>query len=259
MNILTIVVIIIIILGAVCGYMKGLVKSLLGAVFSVASIVLAYLISPFMYNIMVQRTVLDDYFTEKISQLIEEDVELKVKNDYFYKTGIQLKDSVEDKELIKKLKEEAYGFDPDLSDQINIINNLEIPESLKKELIKNNNYGKKTDIEADNFYDYIAKYVVGRAMRLLAYLASCLLVGVVLAIIVVALRFISNLPVVGSLNKLGGALLGGVMGLIIVWIMFTVFVSLPGQEFCQKAVKQIEESKILSYLQDRNMFLNIIK
>ena len=257
MNILTIVVIIIIILGAVCGYMKGLVKSLLGAVFSVASIVLAYLISPFMYNIMVQRTVLDDYFTEKISQLIEEDVELKVKNDYFYKTGIQLKDSVEDKELIKKLKEEAYGFDPDLSDQINIINNLEIPESMKKEL--NNNNDKKTDIEADNFYDYIAKYVVGRAMRLLAYLASCFLVGVVLAIIVVALGFISNLPVVGSLNKLGGALLGGVMGLIIVWIMFTVFVSLPGQEFCQKAVKQIEESKILSYLQDRNMFLNIIK
>ena len=75
MNILTIVVIIIIILGAVCGYMKGLVKSLLGAVFSVASIVLAYLISPFMYNIMVQRTVLDDYFMEKMSQLIEEDVE----------------------------------------------------------------------------------------------------------------------------------------------------------------------------------------
>lgn len=258
MNTLTVIVIIIIALGATCGYMKGLVKSLLGVVFSVSSVVLAYLIAPFMYDIMVERTTLDDYFTEKISDMIEEDVELKVKNDYLMQTGIQLKDTASDLAILEELKEKAYGYDPDLSDQVNIIKNLDLPEGLKKELVKNNKYGVKTEIVADNFYDYVAKYIVGRVMRMIAFVASSLLVGVILAVIIIALRIVSKLPVIGGINKVGGALMGGVIGLIIVWIMFAVFINFPGQEICLKAAKQIEGSKILSYLQERNIFMNII-
>lgn len=248
MNTLTVIVILIIVFGAVIGFMRGLLRCLVGMLFSALSVLIAYLISPFMYGILVEKTSVDDYVTERISTMIEEDIEQKIKDEYFEKTGLELTDT----DLLKSLKEKVYQYDPDKSDQANIINNLNIPKSLKKSLVDDNAYGEKTDIEADNFYDYIAKLIVKRAMKMISYVVSFLLISIIFAIIIIALKIVTKLPVIGGLNKIGGAILGALISLVIVWIMFVIFVNYPGQDFCKNAAKQIEESKILLYIQDNN-------
>lgn len=255
MNTLTVIVILIIVFGAVIGFMRGLLRCLIGIAFSLLSVLIAYLISPFMYGVLVEKTSLDDYATERISAIIEEDIEQKIKEEYLEKTGQNLTDM----SLLESLKEQVYQYDPDKSDQANIINNLNIPESLKKSLVDDNAYGEKTDIEADNFYDYIAKLIVKRAMKMTAYVVSFMLISLIFAIIIITLKLVTKLPVIGGLNKVGGAFLGALIGLVAIWIMFTVFVSFPGQELCQNAAKQIEESKILSLIQDSNIFMGIVE
>ena len=254
MNTLTVVSIMIILFAAGLGFWRGLVRCVLGILFSIATVLLAYLLSPLMYNVLVDKTNTDDYFTERISAIIEEDIEQRIKSEYKEKTGMELTDPA----MLKSLKEQVYSYSPDKSDQENIINNLSLPESLKKELLKSNNYGVKTDIEADNFYDYIAKLVVQRAMRMVAYFATFALLSIIFAIIIIALKLVTKLPVLGGLNRAGGAILGGLLGLLIVWIMLAVFANLTGHDFCDNAVKQIEESKILTFIQDNNIVMDII-
>ena len=254
MNALTIITIIIILSAAVIGYIKGLVRCVFGVLFSVITFLLPYLISPFIYGILVDRTTIDDYAERRVSAIIEENVEQKIKGEYFEKTGQELADIT----LLEKLKEEAYKYDPTKSDQTNIINNLSLPESLKKNILDNNNYGESIGIKADNFYDYISKYIVERAMRMVAQAVSFLLIGLILSVIIIALKLVSKLPILGGINRVFGALLGGFMGLLIVWIFFAICVSFPGQEFCANAVKQIEESKILTFIQDINLFSLIV-
>ena len=127
MNALTVITIIIILSAVVIGYVKGLVRCVFGVLFSVITFLLAYLISPFIYGFLVDRTTIDDYAEHKVSAIIEENVEQKIKGEYFDKTGQELTDIA----LLEKLKEEAYKYDPSKNDQANIINNLNLPESFK--------------------------------------------------------------------------------------------------------------------------------
>ena len=254
MNTLTVIAIMIIIFGIAIGCWRGLVRCVLGIVVSIATFLLAYLLSPLMYNILVDKTDMDDYVTERISAIIEEDIENKIKSEYKEKTGMELTDPA----VLKSLKDQVYSYDPDKSDQENIINNLSLPKSLKNELLKSNAYGEKSEIKADNFYDYIAKLVVQRAMRMVAYLVTFALLSIIFAIIIIALRLVTKLPVLGGLNRVGGAILGGALGLLFVWIMLAVFANLPGHDICDKAVSQIEDSSILTFIQDNNIIMDII-
>ncbi|MBQ9198685.1 MAG: CvpA family protein [Lachnospiraceae bacterium] len=227
MNILTINVIIIIAVCAVIGAARGFVKAALGVLFSVIALIAAYLLVPLVGAFIINNTGVDEYIEAKVKDRIEKEiVELPV--------------------------------NPNKNEQIDIIKRLGFTESFTDSLLENNNEDAKKLIGAVDFYDYISKYIARRTVNLIAYVITFACLSILFAVINIIMKLAVKLPVLKGLNRLGGAIFGGVLGLIIVWVLFIFVAYMPEKDICVKAMEQIEESGFLSFIYDNNLLVNMI-
>ena len=92
----------------------------------------------------------------------------------------------------------------------------------------------------------------------IAYIVVFVIVIIILQIIVRAINLVSKLPVINTMNKLGGAIIGLIRGLIIVWIGLIAVTMLGSTRTGVQMYEQINNSKPLSYLYSNNVILNTI-
>lgn len=161
-------------------------------------------------------------------------------NETFYEKTSQ---KVEDM-LFKEQVETGEGDD--------IIEGLPLPKSIKESLQEN-----KEKQEA-NIKSYIVSHVSGIVINALAFVLTFIAVFVGLWVISIALNIISKLPILNQINKMAGFLVGGLQGVIIVWILFIVITVFSGSELGRTTFQQIESSEILSFIYDKNFLLNIV-
>jgi hypothetical protein len=86
-----------------------------------------------------------------------------------------------------------------------------------------------------------------------AAVTALVITGVILHFLAKTLKLVDHIPVVNKLNKLGGALLGALYGLLLLWIVMFVFY------FCRENVPWIDHvmqavtrSDILRKLYEQN-------
>lgn len=152
----------------------------------------------------------------------------------------------------QKVEDMLFKEQVETSDEEDIIEGLPLPKSIKESLQEN-----KAKQEA-NIKSYITVHVTDIVINALAFILTFVVVFVGLWIISIALNIISKLPILNQLNKMTGFLVGGLQGLIIVWILFIIITIFSGTELGGTASKQIESSMILSFLHDKNFLLNIV-
>jgi len=133
-----------------------------------------------------------------------------------------------------------------------LIGELPLPKSIKESLIKNKSQ-KETNAKS-----YIAAHVTDIALKAMSFIISFVVVFIGLWVISIALNIISKLPILNQINKLAGLLVGGLQGLVVVWIIFTTVTMFSGTELGSTAFKQIESSSILSFLYDKNILTNVV-
>ena len=104
---------------------------------------------------------------KKLSEIVRGDIEEKVNREYRMKTGIDLR--TEDPQLLEELMAEEYAVNPNDSDDINIIKHAGFPEVILKSILINMDNSMHAQIQADNFYDYAARYVTYRLIIFLSY------------------------------------------------------------------------------------------
>lgn len=138
------------------------------------------------------------------------------------------------------------------------IGSLSVPKTMKKDLLKNNTKKKYEEIGAANFREYTSIYIAYSIINSITYILVFLAVSILLKMLMHVLNLISKLPVVHTLNKLGGMGIGLIEGLIIVWIGFVVITILSSTYFGIHMLEQINESVWLSYIYDNNIILNTI-
>lgn len=100
----------------------------------------------------------------KISDMVEGDIEKKVKREYETRTGNEITEN--DTALLEALKAEAYKIDPNLNDDLNLIVNAGLPRSITNTILINVADKGTPTIVADNFPDYVAKFFVLRITML---------------------------------------------------------------------------------------------
>ena len=66
------------------------------------------------------------------------------------------------------------------------------------------------------------------------------------------LKVIDHIPVVKEVNKAGGALLGLVFGMLLVWVALFVIGTFQEAEWCREAAGYVRQSDILMALQKCN-------
>lgn len=167
-------------------------------------------------------------------------------------------------EAIKQGMENAIGLDdifseadgdaaPEKSEERRIIEGLELPDQLKQLLIENNNGEVYKMMGVELFRDYIGGYLADVIIKIIAFVLVFLVVFILLHVAVIWLDLIARLPILSGINKISGAVLGGVEALIFVWIACLVFTALSGTEAGAAVMKQINASSWLSWIYNHNV------
>ena len=145
-----------------------------------------------------------------------------------------------------------------VNQQVSILESLPLPQSVKYNLINNNNAEIYKILAVDRFADYAANYVARAITNGIGFLISFILSFTIIKLILMAMDMLTSLPGIGLLNRVGGILLGGIQGLLWIWVLFIVVTVLCNTEFGRMLLQVIENDIVLSFLYEKNIFLQII-
>lgn len=225
MNSVSIIIAVAFFLCVLVGWAKGLFKSILSVAGLVASIVVAVYVAPHVSGYLEKETQTD----EKIATYISE-----------------------------KLEYSELGEDLSRSVQVSVINELPLPEGLKSDILDNNNSETYDLLEVSGVYDYIAKSVAVVILNAAVFLVLMLICRLLFFVISKKLGDLTKLPIVRSIDKIGGGCLGVIKGLIYIWLFFLLLSISSTLEWSRLVILQINDSPILKLLYDNNILLDIV-
>lgn len=185
MNLLVLGILAFILLLVFRGYRKGFFKSAASAIGIVLAVLLTAILYPGVNKLLCQYTVLDDVIEQKIIEKFELPEETKTAT---------------------------------RNEEIDTIENLDLPDNVKGWLIANCNGETFLESGVDNVCSYIAKSLTAMVMRGISYVLTLLVLLLLLHILIMVLDVANYIPIVKSINKAGGAIFGAGQGILIVWI-----------------------------------------
>lgn len=224
MNLLVLGILAFILLLVFRGYRKGFFKSAASAIGIVLAVLLTAILYPGVNKLLCQYTVLDDVIEQKIIEKFELPEETKTAT---------------------------------RNEEIDTIENLDLPDNVKGWLIANCNGETFLESGVDNVCSYIAKSLTAMVMRGISYVLT-LLVLLLLHILIMVLDVANYIPIVKSINKAGGAIFGAGQGILIVWIFMGIVTLLSTFSWAYQVIQMIDESPLLAWLYKKDIFLKII-
>lgn len=141
--------------------------------------------------------------------------------------------------------------------QISAIEGADLPDLFKSLLTENNNSEMYTRLGATTFAEYVGDFLAKLILNILAFLGTFILITIIIRAIVFALDIVSDLPVLGVLNRLAGGVIGLSGALIIVWTAFVVIPLLYVTSFGKELYTMIETDNFLSVLYQYNPIMSL--
>lgn len=231
MNTLLLVVGIIFLLSVLIGYKKGFVKIAASLIAAVLCIVLVMFISPSVSQWIQESTPLRETIQEKCVKVIAPD-------------GSTIEDALQ----IEVTREE----------QKSLIEDAELPDILGEKLWENNNPEIYTALGVESFVEYIGAYIAKVIADILAFLITFIVVYIVIRFVIGMLKIVDKIPLVGGANRTVGAVLGAVIGILIIWVLFIIITLLYNTQFGASCLANISENEILTWLYNNNILMNNI-
>lgn len=133
------------------------------------------------------------------------------------------------------------------------IEGLNIPKEIKEILIANNNNEVYQALGVEAFTDYIGNYLANIIVNLAGFVLLFVIIYAVIHMIMRALDIMAKLPILSGLNKIAGALLGGVQGLLYLWVGCLILTACSSAGWAMTVINQIEASGWLSFLYHYNI------
>ena len=145
---------------AVDGFCKGFIRKAVSAVSLILTLVLVTYINPYITTFIQNYTPIHENLQEKCSELFA-----------------------------------GNEYNEDLkTDQVLIIENMELPENLKTLLIENNNTEVYELLNVSGFHDYVGAYLANMIINAMSYLIAFLVVFTLLRVVLMALDVVTMLP-----------------------------------------------------------------
>lgn len=151
---------------------------------------------------------------------------------------------IENAEIPKELQETA-------------IKSADIPEIFKTMLLKNNTETMYKKLGVTTFAQYVGAYLARMIINVVAFLITFIIVTLILRAIIFALDIVTELPVLGCLNRIVGAGLGLGIALVIVWVAFIALTLLYTTTAGHSIYTMIQNDTWLKLIYDYNPFMKI--
>lgn len=206
------------------GFWKGFIKKSVSALSLVITLVLVTWITPQITTFIIEKTSIQTTLQEKCSEMFL------------------------DEEYNENVK----------TDQVLMIENMNLPENIKEKLVENNNTEAYHLLEVTGFHQYVGAYLANMIISAMAYLIAFVVVWTVLKAILLALDVVTKLPLLHGINKLAGGILGLAQGIVITWVVFLLGAVLCNGQMGQQFMKLIQENLFLSLLYQLNPIMRIV-
>lgn len=231
MNGLLIAVGLIFLVCMIVGYTRGFIKIVASLGATVATIVLATFLSPYVSGVLLKTVPIEEMIQEKCMEILMSNQE-----------GVTVSDDVEN-------SQDAQFF---------MIENAKLPEVFQQLLLDNNNPEIYKTLGVTTFSEYIGSYLARLIADIVSFLLTLIVVTIVVRTILCTVGFIGKLPVIGGLNRIAGGILGIGTGLIVVWVLFIIITLMYDSEIGRQCFASIAENEFLTYLYENNILMNYI-
>lgn len=229
MNVLTVIVIVIFAISLLRGYQKGFIKSFASLASVILSIVLVNFATPYVTGFLKDRTPVYHYIVDKCEEAFP----------------VSQPGASAQRESGSFLEEE-------------VIDNLPVPEILKKLLKENNTPEYYKELAVRTFSEYVPSFMANLILSIISFVATWILVITLIWLVIMTLDFVANLPVIRGINQVLGLGLGFLQGLIIVWIGFLIITVFSHTDAGRQLMSMISESPILETLYNTNVLLDFL-
>ena len=211
---------------SVCvGFRRGFVREVAATFFLVLSLVSAWFINPYVNDFLRENTPVYETVQEGFSNLI---------------------------------KTENQGDEPSKkSEQNKFIEGLELPRFLKDAMEENNTARTYTYLAAESFGEYVSGYLAEAVVNGLSFVISYILAALIIRVLTFALDILARLPVIHGVNRIAGALVGGLKSVLVIWIALLVLAIFCNTEFGKKGMELVENDSFLQMLSQENAIAGI--
>lgn len=138
------------------------------------------------------------------------------------------------------------------------IEGLELPEQIKRLLSENKTAEDYGSLGAEALQDYVGSYLADIMLRILVFVVLFLAIFILLRVLVFWLDLIAKLPILSGLNQIAGAVLGGLEGLVFVWIGCMILTLASGTGLGGQIMSQVDISPWLSWLYENNLLSYLV-
>jgi len=195
LNALDFILIGILLLSAIIGFRRGLVLT----VFRFVSFILALLIASRLYPI-VSRFLRDSFIYENIRGRIAGAANIE---------GV-FQENIPNPDINEALRGRE------------IINSLPLPQSMREMLYEGNTPDMFELLRVNTIEDYISGFFANIVINVISLVLVFILALVILHFIGKALKIVDRIPVINTFNRVGGLIVGALIGAGIVWLCVTV-------------------------------------
>lgn len=216
---------------AIVGIKKGFLRMLYSISALVVSLILTFMLYSQVADIICENTQFDEFLYEKYTSYIEE----------------KDSDSSEDSSFIIKM---AESMSIDTEDET-----FKLIESLVEDGAENAE-NAVNEITSD-IAKALAVKLVTMTINVVAFILTLLIIGIILLVILNVIKLVEKIPVIKGMNRFLGFVMGAGMGLIIIWIVFSIITVLAATSFGNTCLKCISESEILTWIYKTNIFTKI--
>lgn len=214
------------------GYKRGLIKTVFSLLSIIIILVVVTILTPTV-QIVIKETPLYPFIKENVQEYINNNVG---------------KD-MEEKAII------GLGA----SEQKKVIDSLPMPQNMREELINGNTENGYNLLEVTNFKDYLVESVTDMIINSIAFIILFVVVTIAIKVAVYLLDIITKLPVLNFFNKGGGAVVGFIEAMMIIWTVCIIITAFSATEWAQKLFVEVNNNVILGLIYNNNILEIIIK
>lgn len=142
--------------------------------------------------------------------------------------------------------------------QKKIIEELPLPRGVKTSLVDNNNQNSYESMKVDSFSAYIAESLSDMILGALTFAILFVVLSLLIRILMEVLNIVAKLPVINAFNTAGGAVIGLVEAVIILWIACIIVTIFSATQWGQQVCRAISENALLSFIYDNNLIQKLI-
>lgn len=209
----------------VYGYSKGLVRMIFSVVSVFIILILVTIFSPIAKEIVTDSPV-EKWIYEKTDKYVDDS--------------------------LNKVLEDSPVSGLGKKEQAKVINKLSLPENIRSEMIKLNTEKGYKNFDVDNFSDYVTAFVTDKIIDALVFVVLLIVVSILVYLAIFLLDVLAKLPIIKFFNKGGGAVLGFVEGVLIVWVACIFITMFSTTDWGQAVFKEIDKNPVLEMIYNNN-------